>query len=108
MHTPVEGLFVAGNIAGVEGAAVAMAQGIVAARSIASYLGVGGPQAAAELAAAQAQVERARAGAPLTFYPQSARGRAQLAHCWAEAAEASERRAAGAATVATPHALLQA
>jgi sarcosine oxidase subunit alpha len=99
MRTPVEGLFVAGNVVGVEGATVAMAQGVVAGASIASYLGVGGTRTAAELASAQAQVERARADAPLTFFPQSAQGRAQLAQRWEEKVE---RRAAGTAKVTAP------
>jgi sarcosine oxidase subunit alpha len=99
MRTPVEGLFLAGNIVGVEGATVAMAQGAVAGTSIASYLGVGGTRTAAELATAQAQVERARAEAPLTFFAQSAQGRAQLAQRWTEEVE---RRAAGPIKVTAP------
>lgn len=101
MRTPVEGLFVAGNVAGVEGATVAMAQGVVAGISIAAYLGIGDARTAAELAAAQAQVEQARAEAPLTFYPQSARGRAQLAQHWLEE---NERRAVVACEAHSPSA----
>jgi sarcosine oxidase subunit alpha len=99
MRTPVAGLFVAGNVVGVEGATVAMAQGVVAGASIASYLGVGGTRTAAELASAQAQVARARAEAPLTFFPHSAQGRARLAQRWAEEVQ---RRAAGTTRVTAP------
>jgi sarcosine oxidase subunit alpha len=84
MRTPVAGIFVAGNVTGVEGAEVAMAQGTVAGVSIACYCGVPGIDAASEFALAQSSLRQARAGAALKFYPAIEVGRARMANYWAE------------------------
>ncbi|MFZ5643989.1 MAG: NAD(P)/FAD-dependent oxidoreductase [Bacillota bacterium] len=82
METPVKGLFVAGNITGIEGAPVAMAQGALAGASIASYLGILNGNSPKELEDAASFVEEARRETPIKFFPDAAAGRRKLAEIW--------------------------
>lgn len=84
LETELAGLFLAGNITGVEGARVAMAQGTVAGVSASHYLGalLDSPYRM-ELAAVQKDLTAVRAKAAIQFYPHSAQARAQLATAWA-------------------------
>ncbi|MFZ5633218.1 MAG: NAD(P)/FAD-dependent oxidoreductase [Bacillota bacterium] len=84
METPIGGLFVAGNITGIEGASVAMAQGTLAGAGIASYLGRLGRNARSEIEPARAAVDKAREEAPIKFHPDVAAGRARLETAWAQ------------------------
>lgn len=77
MQTPVEGLFVAGNITGIESAKVAKAQGHLAGLSIASALGKLANDA--EIKSAIAQVEETREKALIQFHPGIQEGRDEMA-----------------------------
>lgn len=78
MRTPLEGLYVAGNITGVEGALVAMAQGKVAALSACRDAGLLAGRGDAMLDEAMRQVRQARAGALIQFHPGIAAARERL------------------------------
>lgn len=80
LQTPVSGLFVAGNITGIEGAPVAMSQGHLAGVSLAAFLGKLGDMK--ELDEAVEQVGLAREESPLKFYPGAAGARKELAALW--------------------------
>ncbi|MDF2679465.1 MAG: FAD-dependent oxidoreductase [Brevibacillus sp.] len=82
LSTTADGLFVAGNITGIEGAKVAMAQGKLAAVSIVQTLGKT-PSITKE-EAIQA-VEQARALSPIRFLPQVQQGLAKMEQLWREA-----------------------
>jgi sarcosine oxidase subunit alpha len=79
MTTKVSGLFVAGNITGIEGAKVAMAQGRLAAASILQSLG---KQAAITVDEAMTEVTNAREKAPLRFLPDIEEGRIKMNKIW--------------------------
>jgi len=79
MSTPVKGLFVAGNITGIEGAKVAIAQGRLAAVSIMRSLGKPNSMTVPE---AIAEVKKAREKSPLRFMPNIEEGRAKLNEMW--------------------------
>lgn len=81
MSTLVKGLFLSGNITGIEGAKVAMAQGKVAAVSILGYLGKKGTQSLDE---AMEEVEIARKQSPIKFMPDIEIGRQKMLECWRE------------------------
>lgn len=81
MQTTAPGLFVAGNIIGIEGAAIAMAQGRVAGYGIAAHAGRIGPDAP-ELRAARAALEEARATSAISFMPNLRRGLQAAAAAW--------------------------
>ncbi|MEO2205323.1 FAD-dependent oxidoreductase [Paenibacillus pabuli] len=68
MQTPVEGLYVAGNITGIESALVAMAQGSVAAAAICRDAGVLGKDWEHNLLEAMEHVRRIRAAAMIQFH----------------------------------------
>lgn len=70
METPVEGLYVAGNITGIESAKVARAQGKVAGYSIANNT--------AKLDQAIADVKETRENASIQFHPLIKAGRAKI------------------------------
>ncbi|WP_289140983.1 NAD(P)/FAD-dependent oxidoreductase [uncultured Brevibacillus sp.] len=74
MRTPLPGLFVAGNITGIESAKVAMAQGSLAGLSIASTHGVLSDQSLIQQAIHQ--VEYVRQKATIQFHPEISSGRA--------------------------------
>ncbi|QRG66528.1 NAD(P)/FAD-dependent oxidoreductase [Brevibacillus choshinensis] len=76
MQTPLPGLFVAGNITGVESAKVAMAQGIVAGLSMADAHGALADSAELENAIRQVGIVRQRA--TIQFHPDIDEGRATV------------------------------
>lgn len=82
LSTTADGLYVAGNITGIEGAKVAMAQGRLAAVSIAQALGKT-PSLTKEEAIQE--VKRARELSPLRFLPEVERGLAKMEGLWREA-----------------------
>jgi len=82
METNLEGLYVAGNITGIEGAKVALAQGEVAALTIAQHLNGGASNHDIKLAI-QA-VEKTRATAHIQFHPEILAGRQQMKQIWNE------------------------
>ncbi|RYG73474.1 FAD-dependent oxidoreductase [Lentibacillus lipolyticus] len=81
LETTKDGIYVAGNITGIEGAKVAMAQGELAGTAISSRLGLlqKGSDAISE---AQVKVQDARANAVITFQQHIESGREKLAQCW--------------------------
>jgi sarcosine oxidase subunit alpha len=79
MSTKVDGLFVAGNITGIEGAKIAMAQGQLAAISILKSFGKSGSMPVIE---AIKKVEEARRNAPLRFLPHIDKGREEMNAIW--------------------------
>jgi sarcosine oxidase subunit alpha len=82
METPLQGLFVAGSITGVEGAGVAEAQGHLAGLSVAQHLRLEEPRVLnGEIESAGLRVEEARASC-LPFFPDVDRGRERLAAAW--------------------------
>lgn len=84
METNVAGLFVAGNITGIEGAKVAMAQGMVAGKTICRKLGIGRVQEQ-EITKAIKEVKRVRCEADIQFHPSISEARDELQKLWREA-----------------------
>lgn len=97
METPISGLYVAGNITGIESAKIALAQGTVAGLSIARQLlskrikpyTNTAPSTNADLAkldhllqTAMQKVHRVRSAAVLQFHPQVEAGRQQMTEHW--------------------------
>ena len=82
METPVEGLFVAGNITGIEGAKVAAAQGRVAGLSIVKLTGQ--HHLEEELKDAVQEVADTRRNAYIQFHPEIERGRKMVQEEWEE------------------------
>ena len=81
LETTKEGIFVAGNITGIEGAKVAMAQGELAGLSITNRLGR--IQNATQLIReAQAKVEEARRNALIKFLPNIEQGKNRMQQLW--------------------------
>jgi len=78
MQTPVKGLYVAGNITGIESALVAMAQGRVAAAAICRDAGVLGKGLEHTLDEATDHVRRVRAAALIQFHSGIPDAREQL------------------------------
>lgn len=76
METPLEGLYVAGNITGIESAKVARAQGVVAGHAIAGNT--------AAMQKAMADVKAIRAAASIQFHPQIKAGRAKIHRAFQE------------------------
>lgn len=91
-ETTMPGLFAAGNTLGVEGAAVAEAQGRRAGLAAAARLGRA--VAGERLAAARRAVEAARTGAPFAFQPGVAAAHVRVAGLWAEAMAAAAAKTA--------------
>lgn len=81
MSTTMPGLYVSGNITGIEGAKVAIAQGKVAAISISQYVG---KKAANSLELAINEVALARKNSPLHFLPEIEHGREIMEELWKE------------------------
>ena len=82
LESPLPGMFVAGSITGVEGAAVAETQGRIAGINAAQYLGlVNSRQAETDFTRWQGRLERIRAATP-GFLPDIATGRAEMANQW--------------------------
>ncbi|WP_342504379.1 FAD-dependent oxidoreductase [Lysinibacillus sp. FSL L8-0126] len=82
METNLEGLYVAGNITGIEGAKVALAQGKVAGLTIAQRLNAGASKYDIKLAIQD--VEKTRATAHIQFHPEISAGRQQMKQIWDE------------------------
>ncbi len=82
LSTTADGLYVAGNITGIEGAKVAMAQGKLAAVSIAQAMGKTPTLPKEE---AIFGVKRARALSPIRFLPDVEQGLAKMERLWREA-----------------------
>jgi len=80
METTLEGLFVAGNITGIEGAKVAAAQGRTAGLSIAASAGTSGLDSSLE-ESIQA-VEQTREKAYIQFHPDIEKGRRKIEEAW--------------------------
>lgn len=80
METPLSGLYVAGNITGIEGAKVAAAQGKVAGLSmVASFTG---ENMAAEIQYSVSETSDIRANAYIQFHPEINTGREKLSEQW--------------------------
>jgi len=82
MQTLQPGLYVSGNITGIENAKVAMAQGTVAGLSIAADSGAGGARAGEELEQAVRQVGEIRKRSLIHFHPNVAEGRLKMEQYW--------------------------
>ncbi len=79
METTQPGIFVAGNITGIESAKVAMAQGDLAGTAVAAKLGLVSCKLFDE---AQENVTEARDNAVITFQQNIAEGREKSQQCW--------------------------
>lgn len=84
METPCEGVYVAGNITGIESAKVARAQGTVAGLSMARQLAEDTANIGHHLQEAQQEVKTTRQEASIQFHPHVARGRAKMAETFAK------------------------
>ncbi|MFD1175889.1 NAD(P)/FAD-dependent oxidoreductase [Paenibacillus puldeungensis] len=82
MQTPVEGLYVAGNITGIESALVAMAQGRLAGVTVCSDAGTLGDRRDSMLHNAVEHVRRVRATALIQFHPGIPNAREQMYKKW--------------------------
>ncbi|MFB3170091.1 FAD-dependent oxidoreductase [Neobacillus sp. 179-C4.2 HS] len=82
METPLEGLFVAGNITGIESGKIAMAQGTTAGISIAKHAGKGGTDINAKLEQAMKNVHTVRQNAAIQFNPEIKNGRRKIYELW--------------------------
>lgn len=81
METPIPGMFVAGNITGIESGKIAMAQGTVAGLAIAM---ASQPNAKIDkqLQHALQKVEEVRTKSPIQFIPEIAEGRLTMERVW--------------------------
>jgi sarcosine oxidase subunit alpha len=86
METSLRNLFVAGNITGIEGAKIAMAQGTLAGCAAAARLGL--LDATAVMLAA-GLVGQARETSPITFQPDILQGRRRATEAWGRTARRS-------------------
>lgn len=82
METVLDGLYVAGNITGVEGAKVAISQGVTAGLAIANNLS-GGKQEV-EINEAIKRIEHTRDNAFIQFHPAVKEGKEKLQQYWEE------------------------
>lgn len=81
MQTTAPGIFVAGNIVGIEGAPVAAAQGNLAGYCIVAHAGRIAPDDPA-LQRARLALEETRRSAAIQFHPRLSKGLAQLQDAW--------------------------
>ncbi|WP_210602564.1 NAD(P)/FAD-dependent oxidoreductase [Brevibacterium oceani] len=81
LETTVGGLYVAGNITGIESALVAETQGRLAGTAVAAR--ITGRVSQADLESARTDVETARASAPISFMPRIVEGRHRMSELWA-------------------------
>lgn len=79
METSLRNLFVAGNITGIEGAKIAMAQGTLAGCAAAARLGL---LDATAVTLAAGRVGQARETSPITFQPDILQGRRRATEAW--------------------------
>lgn len=84
METPLEGLFVAGNITGIESAKVARAQGTLAGLSIVNRVRTDAEAINAKVQAAIEQVKATRAAATIQFHPGIEAGRSKVVAAYQE------------------------
>ncbi|OMI25393.1 sarcosine oxidase subunit alpha [Bacillus haynesii] len=89
MESPLEGMYVAGNITGIEGAKVAASQGETAGLSIAHRSGIKGLDA--KIKDSIKMTEQIRNRAYIQFHPQIERGRKKILQQW-EAYQSSKRK----------------
>ncbi|PFE97949.1 sarcosine oxidase subunit alpha [Bacillus thuringiensis] len=82
METPLPGLFVAGNITGIESGKIAMAQGTVAGLSIAKYAGEKHDIVDQQLYHAMQNVHSVRQKAAIQFNPMVDIGRRKMNDLW--------------------------
>lgn len=80
METALEGLYVAGNITGIEGAKVAISQGRTAGLSIASNAGIAGLEK--EIQESIEATEQTRDNAYIQFHPEVKKGKRVLQEQW--------------------------
>lgn len=83
METNLAGLYMAGNITGIEGAKVALAQGKVAALSISKNMGK--PISSQDIEQAIQNVNDTRDKAHIQFHPDVLNGRIQIETLWKQA-----------------------
>jgi sarcosine oxidase subunit alpha len=86
METPIAGIYVAGNITGIESAKVAREQGTVAGLSIVNKE-LNMPEIESKLQAAIDQVKATRDAATIQFHPHIPEGRAKVAAAFEQIAE---------------------
>jgi len=89
MKTPLDGLYVAGNITGIESAKVAMAQGKLAGYSIAADL-IKDYSFEEQISLAVENVENTRRNAVIQFHPHIERGREMIQSAFPEGIKDSE------------------
>jgi sarcosine oxidase, subunit alpha len=82
METPLKGLFVAGNITGIESGKIAMAQGTTAGYAIAKHSGKGGGTVEEQLNQAVQNVHLIRKQAVLQFNSDIESGRRKMCELW--------------------------
>jgi sarcosine oxidase, subunit alpha len=82
METPLPGLFVAGNITGIESGKIAMAQGTTAGLSIAKHAGKGNNSIDNQLLHAIQNVQSVRKQALIKFNPDIELGRSKMNELW--------------------------
>ncbi|MFT4415253.1 NAD(P)/FAD-dependent oxidoreductase [Fredinandcohnia humi] len=82
METPVDGLFVAGNITGIESAKIAMKQGVVAGYSIVQQTGLKEVNSLRQ--SAIEDVHSTRNNVTIQFHPNIAEGRRKIQQYWQE------------------------
>jgi sarcosine oxidase, subunit alpha len=82
METPLQGLFVAGNITGIESGKIAMAQGTVAGLSIAKQSGKGVGSIDLQLQKSAQTVHSIRQHAAIQFNPKIDIGRQKMKEIW--------------------------
>ncbi|MEI4799863.1 sarcosine oxidase subunit alpha, partial [Bacillus sp. FJAT-51639] len=82
METPLDGLFVAGNITGIESGKIAMAQGTTAGLSIAKHAGKGLGTIDQKLQQAIQNVWTIRKQAAIQFNPEIDSGRSKMNELW--------------------------
>lgn len=82
METPLDGLFVAGNITGIESGKIAMAQGTIAGLSIAKYAGKKSETIDQQLQQAIQNVRTVRRKATIQFNPKIDSGRNKMRELW--------------------------
>lgn len=84
METPLNGLFVAGNITGIESGKIAMMQGTTAGLSIVKYANNNTVAIVEQLQKAMKRVQQVRQQAAIQFNPNISRGRQKMNERWEE------------------------
>lgn len=84
METPLEGLFVAGNITGIESGKIAMAQGTAAGLSITKQAAKESVIIDQKLDEAVRSIQETRQAAAIQFSPNIAQGRERMKKIWEE------------------------